>query len=117
RYVNVTGRVSSNDRPLTHGRSQSRNLNGGLDGRYAWAGWNFDGHFSDGLTLSRNPAVKYDSTARAYVGYEEDLRVASIDGTASRSMGPRLILRSNGRVSLSRYRYERLGNYTESVRP
>ena len=86
-------------------RPAAQDLGFGLDGRFLLAGWNLESRFS--LTNSRS---EYPTRA-ATGGYGESLKVATIDGTLSRKLTRKILLRATGSVSLNSYRYFIIGNY------
>ncbi len=103
RYVNLTGRYGAQTIDVTSSR---RDLGFGVDGRYLMAGWNLEGRFSLTRTRSENPHI--DNTG----GYGESLRVATIDGTVSRNLTRKILLRASGGVSLNASRIFVIGNYS-----
>jgi hypothetical protein len=108
RYVNVTGRYGAQDQAqggTLNSTSNRRDLGFGLDGRLLLAGWNLEGRFS--LTNGRS---EYPTRA-ATGGYGESLKVATIDGTLSRKITRKILLRATGSVSLNSYRYFIIGDY------
>ena len=108
RYLNVTGRYADLDEKKggTFNSSSSRRERGfGLDGRFLLAGWNLEGRFSLSNTHAEYP--KRDTAG----GYGESLRVASIDGTVSRNLTRKILVRASGGVSLNTYRYYLIGMY------
>jgi hypothetical protein len=112
RYVNVTGRYGSQDQALggmvnsLNSKSSRQDLGFGLDGRFLLAGWNLESRFS--LTNSRSEYPTRATTG----GYGESLKVATIDGTLSRKLTPKILLRATGAVSLNSYRYYIIGGYS-----
>jgi hypothetical protein len=108
RYVNATGRYGSQDQAqggTLNSTSSRRDLGVGLDGRFLLAGWNLESRFS--LTNSRS---EYPTRA-ATGGYGESLKVATIDGTLTRNLTRKILLRATGAVNLNSYRYFIIGNY------
>jgi hypothetical protein len=108
RYVNATGRYGSQDQAqggTLNATSSRADLGFGLDGRFLLAGWNLESRFS--LTNSRS---EYPTRA-ATGGYGESLKVATIDGTLTRNLTRKILLRATGSVSLNSYRYFIIGNY------
>ncbi|MBI1799571.1 MAG: hypothetical protein HYR73_07755, partial [Candidatus Eisenbacteria bacterium] len=75
------------------------------DGRYVFGAWSLDGHFSLNGAISEYP--HRDASG----GYGESLFVRTVDATLNRPIGDHLIARANGTVTLSSYRYYRIGNY------
>ena len=75
-------------------------------GRYLFWGWAMDGHFSNGFGDSKFPA-RSDSG-----GYGEFQHARSADATFSRQLGPRILARVTGSISLTSYRYSLIGKYT-----
>lgn len=108
RYVNATGRYGTQNQEqggTLNSTSGRKDLGVGLDGRFLLAGWNLEGRFS--LTNGRS---EYPTRA-ATGGYGESLKVATIDGTLSRNLTRKILMRANGSVSLNSYRYFIIGNY------
>jgi hypothetical protein len=112
RYVNLTTRYGTSDQfTLTqlNAETHRREYGYGFEGRYLIAGWNVDGNFANSWAQSRFPA-RAITDGRA-VGYGESLHTASIGGSATRTLGPMLVLKVSGRVTLAGYRYYLIGNY------
>ena len=106
RYLNLLGRFSNARQLITGGptgqRNSKRDRSAGTDGRYALLGFTLDGRFSLGRTESEFPNG----------GYGESLYVRTIESTLSRRLGARVVGKASGGVSLSSYRYYRLGTAT-----
>ena len=68
-------------------------------------GWQLSGHFTLSGGLSEYP--HRDATG----GYRESLFVRSIDFRVDRAIGSRIAAQATGQVSLSSYRYNRIGAY------
>jgi hypothetical protein len=112
RYVNATGRFGAQDQAqggTLNSTSSRRDLGFGLDGRLLLSGWNLEGRFSLTNTRSEYP------TRAATGGYGESLKVATIDGTLTRNLTRKILLRATGGVSLNSYRYYIIGNYNPPV--
>ncbi len=108
RYVNATGRYGAQDQEqggTLNSSSSRKDLGFGLDGRFLMAGWNLESRFSLANTRSEYP------TRAATGGYGESLKVATIDGTLSRKLTRKILLRATGSVSLNSYRYYIIGDY------
>lgn len=112
RYLGLSGHIGSVQQAQgtgvsyqLGGESTRRDQNLGLDGRYVWAGWSLDGHFSLAGAISEYP------NRAATGGFGESLFVRTIDGTLTRPFGTRFTFKANGDVSLSSYRYYSIGSY------
>jgi hypothetical protein len=112
RYVSATGRLG-NTRQLQNtgipnrlgSESTRRDRGAGAEGRYSLGVWSLEGHFSLAGAISEFP--HRDASG----GYGESLFARSIDATLTRPIGEHLIAKANGQVSLTSYRYYRVGNY------
>ena len=112
RYASLTGRIG-NTRQLQNtgvagqlGSESTRHDRGaGAEGRYAVGPWALESHFALAGAISEFP--HRDATG----GYGESLFTRSIDGTLTRPIGEHLIAKANGTVTLSSYRYYRIGAY------
>ncbi len=111
-YISLTGRlgrveqVQNTGGDIQHSSESTRRDRGaGVEGRYELWGWALDGHFA--LTGGLSEFPHRDATG----GYGESLFVRTVDATLSRSLGPHLTSRANGTVTLSSYRYYRIGAY------
>ena len=112
RYVNATGRYAAQDQEqggTLNSTSSRKDLGFGFDGRLLLAGTNVEGRFS--LTRSRSEYPTRAVTNGITGGYGESLKVATIDGTLTRSLTPKILLRATGGVSLNSYRYYVIGKY------
>jgi hypothetical protein len=108
RYLNATGRYATQDQTqggTLNSTSGRQDLGFGLDGRILLAGWNLESSFS--LTNSRSDYPNRAATG----GYGESLKVATIDGTLSRNLARKILLRATGSVSLNSSRYFVIGKY------
>jgi hypothetical protein len=108
RYVNATGRYGSQDQSqggTLNSTSGRKDLSFGLDGRFLLAGWNLESRFSLANSRSDYP------TRAATGGYGESLKVATIDGTLTRNLTRKILLRATGSVSLNSSRYFIIGKY------
>jgi hypothetical protein len=112
RYVNITGhlgnlqQVQNSSQDLVLSSESSRNdLGTGLEAHLDTRSWQISGHFALNGALSKFP--NRDVTG----GYGESLFVRSIDATIGRSLGTRVVAQASGTVSLSSYRYLRIGSY------
>ena len=112
RYLNVTGRYGAQDQAqggVLNSQSSRHDLGFGLDGRFLLRGWNLESSFS--LTRSRSEYPTRAVTNGVTGGYGESLKVATIDGTLTRNLTKKLLLRATGGVSLNAYRYFIIGTY------
>lgn len=108
RYLNLTGRFGNSDRATGTGlnsRSSARDIGFGTDGRWTLLGWSMDGRFANGWTRSEYP------NRAAGGGYGESLHTVSIEGTVTRNLTRKMVVKANGTVSLSTYRYFLIGIY------
>ncbi|MGH7743144.1 MAG: hypothetical protein ACRENS_14115, partial [Candidatus Eiseniibacteriota bacterium] len=112
RYLSATGHLGSIQQAQGTGvsyqlASESTRQDQGLatDGRYALGGWSLEGHFNLAEAISKYP--KRDATG----GYGESLFTRTVDATATRPFGTRIIFKANGNVSLASYRYYAIGGY------
>lgn len=108
RYVDLTERTATSKQATVIG-AQSRNTRqeDGFTaaGRYTFRGWALESHFQNAFTNSAFP-TRSDSG-----GYGEFLHSRSLDGTLSRSLGPRLTAKVSANISLTSYRYFLIGKY------
>ena len=108
RFLNVVGHLSNARQIVVGGRgsrNSKREKSASTDGRYPFVGFTLDGRF----TLSRNESEFPNS------GFGESLYVRQVEGTLARRLGPRMVGKANGSVSLSSYRYFRLGAGTAQL--
>jgi hypothetical protein len=112
RYASVNGRLGSTRQIQNTGdpnrlgsESTRHDRSTGAEGRYSLGVWALEGHFALTGAISEFPHRD------AKGGYGESTFVRSIDGTLTRPVGEHVIAKANGQVSLSSYRYYRIGAY------
>jgi hypothetical protein len=108
KYVNLTARYGSQEQHQGTGLNSlisRKDFGLGTDGRLMLAGCDMQSRFS--VTWSRSEYPTRATTG----GYGESLRVASVDGTVSRALSRRFMLRATGSVSLTQSRSFVIGKY------
>ena len=110
--VNLTGHIgrlqqlqNASETLLQTSESTRDDRSAGADGRFETGRWTLQSHFTLAGGISRYP--RRDPAG----GYGESLFVRTIDATLSRPLGGHMTARATGTVSLSSYRYNRIGTY------
>ena len=108
RFVNLTQRFGRSRQASASNVSQlntrqDRSFNAA--GRYAYRAFSLDGTFGVGVVGSEFPRRS------ATGGYAEDAFMRNIDGTLAWQASRQLVLRINGGVTLSSYRYDVIGSF------